>query len=129
MNVLVAIDGMPHSEKAVQYAIEYAIFRRATLFIVFVVNHRPDEDRESVIKKGMMALEEAKKNAMEKGVSVTTMLEAGSPYEAILSIADRISAESIIVGASKKTVLDKVIKGSVSEFVVRNAKCTVIVVR
>jgi nucleotide-binding universal stress UspA family protein len=129
MNVLFATDGKPHSEKATKYAMEYAKRHEAKLFIVFVVSPKADEDKEKLIQNGMKVLERLKLEAVEKGVEVTTLLEAGNPYEAIISASDRVKAEAIIVGTSGKTVLDRVLIGSVSEYVVRNSRCTVIVVK
>jgi aldehyde:ferredoxin oxidoreductase len=37
--------------------------------------------------------------------------------------------KAIVVGTSGKSVLDRVLIGSVSEYVVRNSNCTVIVVK
>ena len=129
MNVLLATDGKQHSDKAVNYAIEYAERFAANLFIVFVVSPRHGEDRDAVIKTGMTVLEDIKQKALEKKVSVTTMLEAGNPYEATLAVSERIKADAIVVGTSGKTVLDRALIGSVSEFIVRNARCTVVVVQ
>jgi nucleotide-binding universal stress UspA family protein len=129
MNVLFATDGKPHSDKATKYAMEYAKRYEAKLFIVFVVSPKADEDKEKLIQNGMKVLERLKLEAVEKGVEVTTLLEAGNPYEAIISASDRVKAEAIIVGTSGKTVLDRVLIGSVSEYVVRNSRCTVIVVK
>jgi nucleotide-binding universal stress UspA family protein len=129
MNVLFATDGKPHSEKATKYAMEYAKRNEAKLFIVFVVSPKADEDKEKLIQNGMKVLERLKLEAVEKKVEVTTLLEAGNPYEAIISASDRVKAEAIIVGTSGKTVLDRVLIGSVSEYVVRNSRCTVIVVK
>ena len=129
MNVLFATDGKPHSDKATKYAMEYANRYEAKLFIVFVVSPKADEDKEKLIQNGMKVLERLKLEAVEKGVEVTTLLEAGNPYEAIISASDRVKAEAIIVGTSGKTVLDRVLIGSVSEYVVRNSRCTVIVVK
>jgi len=129
MNVLFATDGKPHSDKATKYAMEYAKRQDAKLFIVFVVSPKADEDKERLIQNGMKVLERLKLEAVEKGVEATTLLEAGSPYEAIISASDRVKAEAIIVGTSGKTVLDRVLIGSVSEYVVRNSRCTVIVVK
>jgi nucleotide-binding universal stress UspA family protein len=79
--------------------------------------------------QGMEVLEEIKERAAKQGVEATTLMEAGSPYEAILSAADRVNAGAIVVGTSGKTAFDRVLIGSVSEYVVRNANCTVIVVK
>lgn len=129
MRVLLATDGKPHSEKAVSYALDYAKRFAAELFIVYVVSPRSGEDREKVIAFGMSVLEHVKTKAQEAGLSVTTQLEAGSPHEATLATAERIKADAIVVGTSGKTVIDRALIGSVSEYVVRNARCTVIVVR
>jgi nucleotide-binding universal stress UspA family protein len=129
MNVLLATDGKAHSEKATQYAYEYAKLHQATLFIVFVVSPKADEDKDHIIQNGMRVLEKMKNDATQQGVQVTTLLEAGNPYETILSASERVKAEAIIVGTSGKTVLDRVLIGSVSEYVVRNSRCTVIVVK
>ena len=129
MNVLLATDGKPHSGKAIDYAIEFASRYGATLFIVFVVSPKQGEDSEKAVKAGMAVLEEVKKKAVDKGVNATGLLEAGSPYETILAAAERINADAIVVGTSGKTVIDRVLIGSVSEYVVRNARCTVIVVK
>lgn len=128
-NVLLATDGKPHSEKAVKYAFEYAQSHKATLFIVFVVSPKAEDDKDKFIKTGMGVLDDLKKKGGQQGVNVTTLLEAGNPYEAILNASERIKAEAIIVGTSGKTAIDRVLIGSVSEYIVRNSKCTVIVVK
>jgi len=128
-NVLLATDGKPHSEKAVQYALEYAQSHKTSLFVVFVVSPKAEDDKDKLIKQGMSILDELKKRGAQQGLSVTALLEAGNPYEAILNVSDRIKAEAIIVGTSGKTAIDRVLIGSVSEYIVRNSKCTVIVVK
>jgi nucleotide-binding universal stress UspA family protein len=129
MRMLLATDGKPHSEKAVSYALDYAKRYDADLFIVYVVSPKSGEDREKTIANGMKVLEEVKTKALELGLSVTTLLEAGSPHEATLAVAERIGTDAIVVGTSGKTAMDRVLIGSVSEFIVRNARSTVIVVR
>jgi nucleotide-binding universal stress UspA family protein len=129
MRVLLATDGKPHSDKAVSYALEYARRFGAELFIVYVVSPKAGEDRDKAIGNGMRVLEEVKTKALGQGSVVTTLLEAGSPHEATLAAADRVKADAIVVGTSGKTALDRALIGSVSEYIVRNARCTVIVVR
>jgi nucleotide-binding universal stress UspA family protein len=128
-NVLLATDGKPHSEKAVKYAFEYALSHKVNLFIVFVVSPKAEDDKDKLIKNGMSVLDDLKKRGTQQGINITTLLEAGNPYEAILNAAERIKAEAIIVGTSGKTAIDRVLIGSVSEYIVRNSKCTVIVVK
>jgi nucleotide-binding universal stress UspA family protein len=129
MNLLLATDGKKHSEKAINYAFDFAFLQKASLYIVFVVSPKAEEDKEKIIKFGMDVLDKMKQRGAQKGVNVTALLEAGSPYETILSVSERIKADTIIVGTSGKTAIDRVLIGSVSEYVVRNARCTVIVVK
>jgi len=129
MNLLLATDGKKHSEKAINYAFDFASLQKATLYVVFVVSPKAEEDKEKIIKFGMEVLDKLKQRGVKVGVNVTTMLEAGSPYETILTASERIKADAIIVGTSGKTAIDRVLIGSVSEYVVRNARCTVIVVK
>ncbi|MGD0818315.1 MAG: universal stress protein [Methanomassiliicoccales archaeon] len=128
-NILLATDGKEHSAKAVRYAFDHAKDHKATLFVVFVVSPKADEDKERVIKQGLDELDRLKEMASKEGIEIKTMLEAGSPYDTILKASDRVNANEIVVGTSGKTVIDRVLIGSVSEYVVRNARCTVIVVR
>jgi nucleotide-binding universal stress UspA family protein len=129
MNILLATDGRKNSEKAENYAFEYAKLHNATLCIAYAVNPRPEEEKEKLVKEGMDQLARLKARGAELGVEVKTFLEAGNPYEAILATAKRVKAEVIIVGTSGKTAIDRVLIGSVSEYIVRHAECTVIVVR
>ena len=129
MNLLLATDGKKHSEKAIGYAFDFASLQKAALYVIFVVSPKAEEDKENIVKFGVEVLGKLKQRGTQKGVDVTTLLEAGSPYETILTASERIKADAIIVGTSGKTAIDRVLIGSVSEYVVRNARCTVIVVK
>jgi nucleotide-binding universal stress UspA family protein len=128
-NLLLATDGKPHSNKAIRYAIELAKLTSSKLFIIYVVSPKNEAERKDLTQEGLERLQELKNLAGESGVEVTTLLEGGSPYLSIISTAERIKAGAIIVGTSNKSSLDRVLIGSVSEFVVRNSSCTVIVVK
>ena len=129
MNILLSTDGLAHTENAVEFALDYARLKDATLFIVFVASPREDEERVKVEKCGRSALARLESQGAKLGVRIKTLLEVGNPYETILDIADRVRADIIVVGTSGKTAVDRMLIGSVSEYIVRNAKCTVVVVR
>ena len=58
------------------------------------------------------------------------MIEAGDPAETVIRTADKINAETIIMGASKSCAVNrKRPLGSVSSVVAQNACCSVIIVR
>jgi nucleotide-binding universal stress UspA family protein len=129
LNLLLATDGKKHSEKAVNYAFDLASLRKTPLHVVFVASPKAEEDKEKVMKFGKAVLKKLKQRGVQKDIKVITMLEEGSPYETILDASEEVKADTIIVGTSGKTSIDRVLIGSVSEFVVRNAMCTVVVVR
>jgi nucleotide-binding universal stress UspA family protein len=128
MNVLIATDGKPHTEKTAEYAIDYAARYNAALFVLFAVC--PCAVKEEAMREGKQITEAIKMKALEKRVSVTTMIEAGDPAEAIIRTSDKIGAEAIIMGASGKCEANrKRPLGSVSSIVAQNACCSVIIVR
>ena len=53
----------------------------------------------------------------------------GSPAEQILALASEVSADSIVIGSHGRQGMQRLLLGSVSERVVREARCPVIVVR
>jgi len=53
----------------------------------------------------------------------------GNPAEEILSLAEEIGAELIIVGSHARSTVGRLLLGSVSEGVLHGARCTVVVAR
>ena len=129
MTTLLAYDGKPHSETILDYAIGHAIAYGKTLFIISSVASKDPGDHENELSRIKEYLEAAKCRASGKGVEVRTLIGAGSPAEEILAAAERIGADTIIVGHTGKTAIDRVLWGTVSEYVLRNTKCTVIIVQ
>jgi nucleotide-binding universal stress UspA family protein len=84
---------------------------------------------EDKLKKEAEAfLDDFKKIAEEFGVKIETQLVIGKPAEEIIKFAKE--NDLIIMAHHDKTVgLDKVMLGSVSRDVVRNAPCSVLVVK
>lgn len=127
MAVLVAYDGKEHTQKALDYALRYAKNYSEKLYVVSVYPSKtfiPEMDR---IKEEM---ERMKSDAAKDGVEVIPITEAGQPATVILECAKRLQCDAIVVGrADNKTGFDRVVLGSVSNHVVSNAECTVIVVQ
>ena len=128
MKVLLATDGMPHTDRAVEYAIDYASRYKATLFILYVLS--PGVDKKTAYADGKNTVEGVKQKALTEEVGVTTMLEVGEPAETIVRTADKINADVIIMGASGKCEENRRRPlGSVSGKVAQDACCSVIIVR
>lgn len=62
------------------------------------------------------------------GAPDTRIIE-GNPVEAIVTHAEKIQADLVLVGTKGRTGLSRVLIGSVAERVVRHAPCPVMVIR
>jgi nucleotide-binding universal stress UspA family protein len=128
MKILLATDGMPHTDKTVEYAIDYASRYKATLFILYVIC--PNRDMKTAYADGKDTVEAVRMKALSQQVGITTMLEAGDPAETIIKISDRIGASLIIMGASSKCTENRQRPlGSVSSKVAHDACCSVVIIR
>ncbi len=125
MTMLIAYDGRPNTEKALEYAVNHSVTYGEKLIILVVVSKGSEAD----LQKMHGFAERAVVVAKEGGAEVQSIVESGQPDKVILETASRFSCDTIIVGRSGKTALDRVIMGSVSNSIVANAKCTVIVVQ
>lgn len=125
MSMLIAYDGRQNTEKALDYAIRNSVVYGEKLIILSVIAKGSECDIQTVTSYTESALKKAK----EAGSDAQSIVESGQPDKVILETASRFDCGTIIVGRSGKTSLDRVIMGSVSNFIVANAKCTVIVVQ
>ena len=127
MSALLAYDGRPTSEKALEFAIEYSIRFEDPLYILTVVREEqmdPEAPDDSVAEY----MRAAQRKAASSGATVHTIIETGKADETVIDVADRYDCDTIIVGRSNRSSLDRFLLGSVSGHVVKHAKCTVILV-
>ncbi|VGO22391.1 universal stress protein [Pontiella sulfatireligans] len=64
----------------------------------------------------------------EKGVKAQAMLIKGDPAKLIIEKAEELEADMIIIGSHGHGLLHKALLGSVSESIIRHARCNVMVV-
>lgn len=144
-NILIAIDGSDEAERAFKEGITIAKnddSRR--LFIAHVSDTRtlrsfpnfenPISNQEFMDQSQRAAastLDAYKKWAMDAGVTnVETILKHGSPkIEIAKNIPVEYDIDLILLGATGLNAVERVLIGSVSEYVVRNAPCDVLIVR
>ncbi|HEY3420514.1 MAG TPA: universal stress protein [Methanomassiliicoccales archaeon] len=129
MYVILAIDAQSFSSKTAKYAIEYAKAIGLDLLVMSVLSKKDMEENPRLVKFTMIVMSRIKTEAGDEGVEAKTLLEKGSPMEIILIEADRIGAKAIILGPTAKTGLDKFMIGSVSEGLIKAAKCPVVIVK
>ena len=135
--ILLATDLSSTSERATDEALELATRLGATVLAVSVIDPRQlrlpggrygmrvDQvrtERESAAQ-GLVA------RGRRLGVPVTFLIWEGEPGESIVDAAVAEGADLIVVGSHGRGAVGRVLIGSVSDHVVRNAPCPVLVVR
>jgi nucleotide-binding universal stress UspA family protein len=134
--VLVATDGSEVSLRAGEYAARLAGSLGAKLFVLYVVDehltfHAGVHYREFIEKltqDGREATGKVRALAEKVGVEAEELVVLGRPEQTILSVAEELGADPIILGAEGTSRLEHALIGSVSEDVLRHANRTVLVV-
>ena len=139
--ILVPIDGSKESEAALSRAIELTLDAgdAGVLSILNVIDTRAfqnvasfdDTMVEAVSDETRKSLEKYKAQATEAGVkNVDYLIEYGSPKALIAKdVPSEVNADLIVIGATGLNAVERLVIGSVTEFVTRTAKTDVLVVR
>lgn len=128
MSVLLAYNGGPASRRALDFAMEYSKMSGKPLYIYTSISSQKIMENEEEMENIKAHMKEAEDIAKAEGIEVHTVIEPGPVGENILSAASRFESDLIVIGRSDKTILDRVVLGSVSQYVVDHAKCNVTVV-
>jgi len=133
-NILLATDGSPSCEPAVDRAIGLAKEHSANLTAISVV-YSNDEYLalapgvvQDLIGKAREKLAVIKHKGAEAGVEITTVVKEGEAYEAITSLAQQNGADLIVMGSHGRKGLQRLLMGSVTERTIGYAPCPVLVV-
>jgi nucleotide-binding universal stress UspA family protein len=137
--ILIAVDGSKEAEWAFKKAIGIANRNQATIHLANIIDTRSYSsveayDRsiaERAEKFALDLLEGYKREAEAAGVqSVNVVVEYGSPKVLIpKDLPKKHEIDLIICGATGLNAMERFLIGSVSEIIVRTAKCDVLVVR
>jgi nucleotide-binding universal stress UspA family protein len=128
LSILLAVDKKANTDNVVKFAIDLAAWRKDEIYAIHVVSGKRGVDNDRIIKDSLLFLDRIKDRAAAYGVFLTPLLESGSVYEAILKAANEKKVSLIIVGSSSPGSNDSGV-GSVSEYIMHNAPCTVVVVK
>jgi nucleotide-binding universal stress UspA family protein len=134
--ILVALDGSPGSEKALQVAVRLAQQNGGQVTAVTVLDRSGDPHLESagagVKAKVRTHLEEilqaAANFARSRGVSLTAVLREGHPAEAVITCAEQERAEILVVGSSNGKG-ERPGLGGTADQISSHAPCTVMIVK
>ena len=133
--ILLAVDQAGSSAAASVEAIRRAKADGAELVVLSVVEprnlHLPggrtrriDQERDRLTSGAQAIVQRAR----ESGVHATWLVWEGDPAESILEASRAESADVIVLGSRPRTNLRKLILGSVSSEVARQATCDVVVI-
>lgn len=128
MTVLLAYSGKPAARRALDFAIDYSRMSGKPLYIYTSIASSKVAEQEEEMDKIKAYMKEAEDIAKSENIEVYTVIEPGSVGENILSASTRFESDLIVIGKSDKTILDRMVLGSVSQYVVNNAKCNVTIV-
>ncbi len=150
MKFLVAIDGSQASSKALQTAISLAKPAQAKIAVITVLEpiadyhpelilptgdwvswqgHPDPELEKKLAEAGRALLQTAAESCQEAGVICETSLEFGSPRELICKLAGEADVNILVIGSRGLGSMERLLLGSISDYVVHHASCPVLVVR
>lgn len=133
--IVVATDGSPHAERALQLARSLLSDKAAHLVVVHVTElvggkggmfpQAADEDRR---RADIAAQVESLRAAGILAEFVTPTIILGGPAHAIAEVADSLNADLIIVGSRGHSLISKIVLGNVPIRLLQVAHCPVLVV-
>ncbi|ACV10619.1 UspA domain protein [Halorhabdus utahensis DSM 12940] len=136
--ILTPTDGSSGTSKTLQHATAIAEDNDATIHGLYVLDRRmylaadddaQDEVMESLQSDGEQALARLREQVQQAGVAVETALQEGIPHRGILTYAEEIDADLIVMGTHGRTGRDRLANlGSVTQRVIENADIPVFVV-
>jgi nucleotide-binding universal stress UspA family protein len=125
--ILVATDGSRLGDAAAYSAIRLTRHCDLPLTVLSVVGTDGEAEHRAEAKA---AIERVGAAAAREGVTIETLVEEGRrPYEVIIDTARGRNADLVVVGSHGRTGLNRLLMGSVSERVIGNAECPVLVVK
>lgn len=134
--ILVPVDGSESSDRAIDQAIDMAEVCGAKLDFLYVANINQlainaclsDAILEAVTKAGNVILDKALEKVPDT-ITAEAFSETGSPAVVILDFASSENMDMIIMGSRGLGVVKGVLLGSVSQYIVEQAKCPVLVIK
>ena len=127
-NMLVPVDGSEGSDRAIDQAITLASACGANINQLAINACLSDAILEAVTKAGNVILDRAMEMVPE-GVDKEAFSETGSPVVVILDFAMDNDMDLIVMGSRGLGVVKGVLLGSVSQYIVEQSKCPVLVVK
>jgi nucleotide-binding universal stress UspA family protein len=134
-NLLVAVDGSPHSDRAVAEAVDLAQAGDGTMTLVSVSAPPQIWPSAYVVTVPDADLEQAAQDVVDKaaeaipaGVPVTKLVRIGRPADEIVAAAKEGRLDLIVMGARGRGAATSLLLGSVSHAVLNQSPAAVLIV-
>jgi len=140
MNILVAVDLSEASTPVLQTARNYAVASQANVWLIHVAEPDPDfvgyqagpptvrQDVATQFRQAHKELQSRAEALRQVGLAVTPLLVQGPTAATLLKEAERIKADMIIVGSHGHGAVHHLLVGSVTEDILKQARCPLVVV-
>jgi|GEM_PF-205871 len=138
--ILVPTDFSEDSDLAFRMALSIAVNYQARIFLLHVISKQDLADycldqnivdrvlNESIVFSNEKLQEVIGKNQQSGNIKVIPDVRKGQPYEEILKEASERKIDLIVIASHGKTGLQKYFIGSVTEKVMKEAKCPVLLI-
>jgi nucleotide-binding universal stress UspA family protein len=132
--ILVPTDGSDPAGAAARHARLLATELDAAVHVLSVVSDVGGRENPRTVAEGAAAdaaslIGGEDTSAVGTAIEATTAVREGEPAETILTHADEIGADLIVMGTHGRTGVDRVVSGSVTEHVTRHSEVPVFTVR
>jgi nucleotide-binding universal stress UspA family protein len=131
--ILCPVDFDENSPLALGLACELAQKRKATLYVLYVVEIPPGPEVAVPFDKmegqARKKLEEMARQKINEKAPYEVRVTSGDPSVEILRAAERIGSDLIVMSTHGRKGLRRFVLGSVAERVVREASCPVLTIR
>lgn len=131
--ILVGTDGSQASREAFCEALKIAQKNQCKIVLLSVVPRPPEYlgiiDEEKFTTAGQEILDKTLKGFDLQGIELTQKVKSGSPAMQIVSEANELEADMIVLGSNGIGLFVGTILGSVSEMVLKTALCPVLIVK
>lgn len=130
MNILVGYNGSNESKDALKLAQKHAKKLGAKIEVASAINRWDPLEYHKIQEAEQELDREVKKNLNGDNASYETHLLVNdlSPGDQLVKFAERYLVDEIIIGASKKSRVGKLLFGSTAQYIILNAPCPVVTV-
>jgi len=141
VKILIALDASPQSQYALRFVCRMRWPAGSRVIVVSALPTLVGAAAVGAELSGVDALAEAQRRDVEErvsaaeaalresGIATEARVEAGDPREVLVSVAEEVHADLVVVGSHGRKGLAKLMLGSVSSHVVTHAPCSVLVAK